>query len=464
MNPKLLNLVLFFFYCFSNTTIAQTIISNVNVVDVEKGAIIESQTIYIKDDKIVSILPYDGIQIEGDLNIDGTDKYLIPGLWDMHTHYNWNYSYATPLLLAHGITGIREMWGVIDSIKMIRKKIANEEMLGPDIYSAGVIIDGKPQIWPGSVGVGNAEEARAEVKKQIKQGVDFFKVYSLLNRQAYYAIVDESKKSGIPFAGHIPGAITFWEAIEAGQQSAEHLYGLLEVSSSQPEILAEFSWADRLGEKKMRFVVETFDKDRFDSLKTVLANSETWLCPTLTVLRSIANLDDPTLLEDPRMGYMPGFFRQMWDPRRDFRFQSRGKAYYEASRTQYKLQLSLMGELADAGVKIIAGTDYPNPFCYPGFSLHDELQLMVEGGMSSKQALQTATINPAIFMDKEAEFGTIEVGKTASLVLLNADPLADIKNTTTINAVFLRGKYLDNNAVEDLLEKARRYAALTDQN
>ncbi len=437
------------------------LIQNVSIVDVKNGSLQANRHVVIEDDQIIAI--YENEVEAGDSTqvVDGTGKYLIPGLWDMHTHYNWNYTYASPLLLAHGITGVREMWGIMNVIKDIRSQTDAGSLLAPDVYSAGSIIDGIPAIWPGSSGVGTKEEAIAEVDKQIAQGVDFLKVYSLLTKENYMAIAERSEEKGVPFAGHIPPSITIWEAMEAGQHSAEHLYGLLEACTSDPETYAEFTRADRFGPKQAIFLSETFSRPLFDSVVTALAQSNTWLCPTLTVLQSISNLDDTTLFTDPRLEYLPAFMAQNWDPRNDFRFQNRGKDYYDASRKKFNLHLSLMGSMEKAGVKIIAGTDYPNPYCYPGFSLHDELQLMVDGGMSNAGALRTATYNPALFMEKEGEFGQVAVGQLASLVLLDANPLEDIKNTRGINGVVLRGSYMDRTDLDNLLEEAKKISANT---
>lgn len=460
--PLIFILALLLFSCeIKDQVDADLLISNVSVVDVKSGQILPGKYVAIQGDRITRI--HDS-EVDGGENtriIDGTGRYLIPGLWDMHTHFNWNYRYASPLLIAHGITGVREMWGVMDSIKHIRSRIASGDLHAPDVYSAGAIIDGTPPIWPGSVGVGTTEEAVAEVDRQISEGVDFLKVYSLLTKENYQAIAERSREKGIAFVGHIPGAVSIWEAMEAGQKSAEHLYGLLEACTSDPEGFTAVRSKDRFGPEQAKFLAETFNRPLFDSLLTVLAQSDTWLCPTLTVLESIANLDDTTRYTDPRLAYLPSFLTQGWDPRNDFRFQNRDPEYYEASRQKFNLQLSLMGSLEKAGVKILAGTDYPNPYCYPGFSLHDELQLMVNGGMSTAGALRTATYHPALFMDKEQEMGQVVSGQLASLVLLEANPLEDISNTQKIAGVFLRGRYFNSEEIKKLKETAKNIAVNT---
>ena len=440
---------------------ADIIITNVNVIDVVNGRIIPNRSVAINGERVSDIYAPNTKKINSQIQIDGSDKYLMPGLWDMHAHYNWNYGYSSLLLVANGVTGIREMWGVTDSIKNIRNMTSDKMLIGPDIYSAGSIIDGMPPIWAQSSGVSNASEALTEVNNQIAAGVDFLKVYSRLSKDAYMAIAKRSKELNVPFAGHIPESVTMWEALEANQQSAEHFYGFLEAcSNSKQEELDRILTLSRFSDERARFLVDTFDRDRFDSLKAAMAKSNTWLSPTLIVFQNMANLDDSSKRNDPRLSYMPQFVQQMWDPQNS-RDQNRGSDYYEALRKKFNLQLSLIGDLEKAGVKIIAGTDYPNSYTYPGFSLHDELELLVKGGMSNASALKAATYNPAVLMNREDEMGEVLKGKLASLVLLNSNPLNDITNTKQIETVFLRGQYLPRKTLDSLLIRAKNISAKT---
>ncbi len=432
--------------CGSEVVNSDYLIKNVSIVDVEKGIILDNRSVAISGDRIQAI--YDeSVNTKNARVIDGTGKYLIPGLWDMHTHYNWNYSYFNSLLIANGVTGVREMWGISDTIKSIRTRTDSGELMGPDLYTAGSIIDGIPPIWPGSSGVADSAEAVEEVRKQIAEDVDFLKVYSRLSRESYFAIATEAVKSNIPFAGHVPSSISMWEAIDAGQQSTEHLYGILEACTSSSEQLEQVSEKGFSSAERANFLVDEFERSLFDSLTLVMSQSDTWLSPTLVVLRNIANLDDSTILNDPRKEYIPAFFDNFW-----FSRSSRSKEHFDAARRKFDLHLSLMGDFEKAGVKILAGTDYPNPFCFPGFSLHDELELMVKGGMTNTGALRAATLNPAIFMKQESEFGSVNNGKKASLVLLSGNPLEDINNVRMIEAVFLKGDYLSRVELDSLLQ------------
>ncbi len=428
---------------------ADYLIENISIVDVEKGAIQSGRYVAIAGNRIVGIYDHNVSLRDGGQTIDGSRKYLIPGLWDMHFHYSLNHKASNPLLIANGVTGIREMWGIPGTIEEIRAKVASESLIAPDIHASGNIVDGSPASWPWASGVKDADEARLAVAEQAGLGVDFIKVYSRLSRDSYAAIASQSKELGIPFAGHLPDAVSIWDAIQSGQASIEHLGGILEASSSRPLELGTFTRDQRI--EKARFLVDTFDRKKFEAVADALARSETWISPTLTLLDSVSQRKGAADLQDPRMHYLPDSVRKMWDPG-----AGRGPEYYEAHGRLFELQRSLLGELSRRGVKLLAGTDALNPFCYPGFSLHEELQLMVKGGMTPADALKTATLNPAKFMDKAGDFGKVETGQVASLVILEADPLNDIRNTESIDAVFIRGRHLDRRSLDAMLEAARQ--------
>ena len=182
-------------------------IKNVNIIDVVEGKTVTNKYITILDDKISGIYDADISNVEEGVTIDGTNKFLIPGLWDMHAHISFDHRYQMGMLLANGVTGTRELWGVMDSIDYIRKGAAQGDFLAPEIFTSGNIIDGKPAIFPGMTEVVTEEEAREAVREQAKQGVDFIKVYSNLKKKAYLAVADEAKKQGVHIAGHIPEAI-----------------------------------------------------------------------------------------------------------------------------------------------------------------------------------------------------------------------------------------------------------------
>jgi cytosine/adenosine deaminase-related metal-dependent hydrolase len=438
---------------------ADYLISDINIIDVKTGEVMPGQYVAISGDSISAIYDRPVRTDDSVIVIEGTGKYLIPGLWDMHAHYNGNYEYSNPLLIANGITGVREMWGDMDTIKDLRKRSREGSIDAPDIYTAGTIIDGVPSTMRAAAGVSNKEEAVAEVNRQVKEGVDFIKVYSSLSLEAFHAIAERCNELEIPFAGHVPFSVTFWDAVRSNIRCVEHQTGFIEACIEHPLEPDKSISRMEFRIKNAEYMVNNFSRELFDSLASLIVESNTWLCPTFTVNHSMANLDDPSLTKDKRLEYMPPRSKRSWGQMSDTLYKRRNKDYYDAQRKIFNLNLSLIGDLEKAGVKIIAGTDFPNPFCYPGFSLHDELGWLVNGGMANLDALQAATINAAVFMEKEGEFGEVVKGQLASLVILNENPLIDINNARDILAVFLRGKYFDRSDLDSLLVNARELAA-----
>ena len=443
-----------------------TLIRNIGLIDVEKGIVQKEANVLFRDSLITSItFGKKAVPLGADTVIDGTGRFLIPGLWDMHTHV-WSDELFFPLLIANGVTGIRDMFeSNVRSTEVWKKKMAEGKIYGPDLRVAGPILDGPKPIWPGSVAVSTPEEGRRAVDslKDILH-TDFIKVYSLLSRDSYFAIADEAKKEHIPFAGHVPNVISVSEAAKAGQKSQEHLYGFMEEASDSADYLMQViqgkikdsTLSDRT--LRMQFLFRTFNTRRLQELLHTIKTTGTWVCPTLTVLHSISYLNDSTLMNDPRMQYMGRGIRYGWDYKKDARFKTWTPAMFKIFQQDFDYKLRIVKYLRDAGVPLLAGTDFPNPFCYPGFSLHDELQWLVKAGLTPAEALQTATVNPARYLGIEQQSGTVSEGRTASMIILDANPLLDIANTQKIEMVILRGKVLGKPTLQALLDKAKRIA------
>jgi len=424
------------------------LITNANIVDVNTGEILKNKTIAIDNNRITAIYDKKIVSSDSTIVINGSGKFLIPGLWDMHAHYRWSHADIDPLLIANGITGIREMWGNMPIMADIPKKMQIEESLSPDVYTSGDLIDGNPPSFPGFSGmitVTKPDEAVEAVDKQIEENVDFIKVYSSLSEECFMAISKEAIRKNIPFAGHIPNQVSIYRAIEAGMASSEHLYGFLYACSAETN--------NRIPpiDKSNEALINTFSEAKFDSLCDVLAKSNMWLCPTLTVNRSLGYLNDTTFTNDKRLKYLPEYLIAIWKQKLSGFTGDVLDTFVKSAKSKYLFELGLIGKMNKKGVKLLAGTDFPNPYVFPGFSLHDELSLMVRGGMSELDALRTATLNPAIFMNKVNDFGSVEVGKLACLVLLNKNPLENIENIGSIEAVILRGRVIDKIKLDKML-------------
>jgi imidazolonepropionase-like amidohydrolase len=433
-----------------NSVKHELVITNVNIIDLESGDLLEGRSVGIDSNRISKIYK-DGIRTSGDSEeFDAKNGYLIPGLWDMHAHYTSYNSQFSKLLLANGVTGIREMWGDMDSTNYYRSK-NKQGFYGPNIYSAGAIIDGVPPIWPGSSGVSNAEEAKAEVLRQIDEGVDFIKVYSGLSEEAFDAIADAANEQKIPFAGHVPNSTNIFHAMKKGMSSSEHVYGLLPGSSIKSDSLLQAGISAPID--PMPYVT-TFNEQKFDSLCKKLAQSDMWLCPTFITQKNYSLLDNPEELQkSPLLKYIKQDLKFGW-------FVIKYDAFTSAElQKALEFQLKLLGKAHKKGVKILAGTDFPNPYTIPGFHLHDELELLVSAGIDELSVLRMAPSDAATFMKKTADFGTIKEGKIASLVLLSANPLENIANTRTIKAVVQRGQLYNQQALDELLASVEKEVA-----
>ena len=438
------------------------VFTHVTVLDMTGAPAQPDMAVVITGDRITEIGRSGSVRMPRDAQVvDATGKFLIPGLWDMHVH--WFHQDYLPLFIANGVTGIRMMWGM-PFHSLWRQEIEQGTLRGPRMAISSPIVDGSPPIWPGSLPVKDTAEGRQLVTWQKGQGADFIKVYSRLSREAYFAIADEARKQGIPFAGHVPDAVSVAEASDAGQKSIEHLTGVLAACSTREEELIKGrneAWStspsgqavlNRASLRPLsRLMLETFSPEKANALFARFARNHTWQCPTLVTQRNMAFIQDPAIHDDPRVKYMPPGIASGWDPAGDFRLKDRTEEDVELARATYRKVKELIGPMRRAGVEFLAGTDVINPYCFPGFSLHDELALLVEAGLSPMEALQAATLNPARYLGKEKDLGTVEKGKFADLVLLDASPLADINNSRKIDAVVFGGKLLPKAELQKML-------------
>ena len=449
---------------------AALVFTHVTIVDTSGGPNQIDMTVFITGDRITAVEKTGKARApRGAQVIDAAGKFLIPGLWDMHVH--WSDARYFPLFIANGVTGIRIMWGTPDHLKQ-REEISKGSLFGPHMSVGSPIVDGPNPIFPGFTSVGNEVEAREFVRQAKEAGYDFVKVYSRLPREAYFAIADESKKLGIPFAGHIPMSISAVEASDSGQRSVEHVdspiaFGTLFTCSNKEEELlkeSETAFKDlslqqpqpsqleafRTLSKKL---LETYDDKKASALFALFVKNNTWQCPTLTVLRSMRSFHNQYFINDPRLKYVPKRTRASWELRNHPVFDSNTAEDWDLGKKVYQRELELVGAMSRAGVELLAGTDLPNPFCFPGFSLHDELGLLVEAGLTPMEALRAATYNPAKFLGVMDSLGTIETGKIADLVLLDANPIEDITNSRKIAAVVVDGKCYLKPALDEMLAK-----------
>ena len=436
-------------------------ITNVTVIDATGAPAQPDMTVVVQGDRIAALGASRQVPVPpGAAVVDGAGKFLIPGLWDMHVH-TYDQSWLT-LFLANGVTGVRVMKGEPNHPRW-RQDIQAGTFLGPRMVIASNLIDGPDPIWRGSVAVSDEAGARVAVQQAKNEGADFVKVYSLLPQPAFFALVEEARKQAIPFAGHVPEAVTAAKASEAGMRSIEHLTGLTVATSTRAaEISAKMG---RIGRTKdassQRGVLtlqaaQSYSPELAQALFARFARNQTWQVPTLTVLRSLSRIGDVHSGADERLRYVAPELAQSWQQRLQ---TPRSSPELTGQRELFRHYLQIVSGMNLAGVGLLAGSDALNPFCFPGFSLHDELELLVQAGLSPMQALQAATRNPAVYWDDLDRAGTITQGKRADLVLLDADPLADIRNTRRINAVVTTGVLLPRDRLDAMLAEVEAATA-----
>jgi imidazolonepropionase-like amidohydrolase len=447
-------------------------ITGVTVVEVESGELLSDRTVIVNGDRIGAVSPDRQLNVPtGARVLNARGKFLIPGLWDMHVHTLPQSTRPRaletflPLFVVNGVTGVREMGAERGILKVAREQMARSPVPVPRVVASGSVLDGYPPLNPAiSIAVDTAEDASRAVDTLRTAGAEFVKVHSGLSRDAYFAVVEAARQQGLPVTGHVPAQISAAEASDAGQRSIEHLAEISMGCSSEEtalrrDLIAALD-ANRtpmsLGMARVAAqsaAAKTLDRDRCRNLFARLKRNNTWVVPTLSVAY---NANDPTRPVDQRLRYFEPETLSHWkvDPRR--RIASNVGQVPPLSAIQDAL--GTVRELAAAGVELLAGSDTTNLMTFPGFDLHLELSLLVAAGLKPLEALQTATINPARFFGITGMQGTVAPGNVADLVVLDANPLADIRNSTKIRAVVVNGRLLDRSELDKLLTRVEAVA------
>jgi imidazolonepropionase-like amidohydrolase len=463
-------------------------IAHVTVIDVTSGQLLPDTTILIKGDRIERVAPSIRLnRVRAARSFDGTGKFVIPGLWDMHAHTRNDHYARTlvfPLEVANGITGIRLMAGdcigscaestTIDLVRRWRAEKVSGTLLAPRIVAASPLLDGSPPIFPSlSFVIHDAVEARRAVHLFQSRGVDLLKVYSNLPRDAFFALVDEARRAGMPVVGHLPIGVTAAEASDAGIKSLEHMHGMQEGCSSiekelideQVQLTAEQIRKNGRPHPMVIYIEQAkrafdhYDEATCHALYERFVRNGTWISPTLytyeDMLKNESGAGQAALGSDPRLQYIPAELLPQPDHEPDA-----VTAAGDALRLRRFQQM--LADMQHTGVGIIAGSDASgSAYHYPGFGLHETLRLLVEGGLTPLEALQTATINAAKYFGTTQSAGTVEAGKVADLVVLNVNPLGEIRATGSIDAVVLSGRLLDRHELDTILASVRAEAART---
>ena len=456
---------------------------DVTVVNVMDGSLRADQTVLITGNRITAVGPAAEIRVSRNAAVvDAAGGFLIPGLWDMHVHsvanvaldmavrsvaaMDWHF----PLFLAWGVTGVRNMNDGTGDITLeltnsVKRRLAAGELHGPRFLANGPSVDGDPPLGSNSAVVRTADEARAAVNKLVESGADFIKVYENLSREAYFAIMDQARRRGIPVDGHIPFRVTPAEAADAGQRTFEHVLamaaGCSTAAAAERErfarVLSPLAGAPAL-EGLAPMTLFHHERALYDSrdpaacaptiaayLRNAVADT-----PNVVAYRDVVTAQE-ILADTSRMRFVPEVIRRNWQAMLSTDLYREMQSVLRPLVPLYSENARLLNE---AGVVLLAGTDVGIPALIPGISLHEELELLVEAGLTPPEALRTATINPARVLGLADSLGSVEVGKLADLVLLDADPLADIRNTQRIRAVIADGRLYRRADLDRLLAES----------
>lgn len=448
------------------------IIRHVTIVDVEAASTIAGQAVVLKGDDIVAVGADATIakDWQAGQTVEGKGRYLIPGLWDMHVHFGGGPELIEenkallPLYVANGITTIRDASGDLpDRVLAWRGEIASGSLFGPRLLTSGAKIEGIAPVWKGTIEVGSEKDVDAALDRlKNRDKVDFVKITdSTLKPELFLYALGRAKALGIRTSGHIPMALTTEQAVDAGISSIEHLdYAYNAGAKDEAAIAADFA-AGRIDRAEANRRLDAgFDRDTAMAAYRRFAAKGVSVTPTLNGSRIIAYLDRDDHSKDEGLAYIGPKLRKTYD----WRIERAAKADAAAIAARHKQiddVATILPMLAEAGVPIIAGTDagFLNSFNYPGFGLHDEIELYAQKGLTPAQALASATRAGPAWFDWLDRYGAIKPGMAADLVLLGQNPLEDIAATRAIDTVVMRGKVYDRAALDAMLVAAREQVA-----
>ncbi|MDW3192664.1 MAG: amidohydrolase family protein [Cytophagales bacterium] len=449
-------------------------IQNITIIDPIDG-LKENQTLVIKDGKIHRVAPSAELKLS-DQNtiIDGTGKYLIPGLWDTHVHFSYMEELAPRMLdlfLAYGITSVRDTGGDINFVNQWKQKALSNPTGAPRVMIAGPLLDGLPNVYDGSdpghpplsVGLGTVADVQDQIELLDSMDVDLLKAYEMLTPEQFATVTKMAREKGLKVTGHVPLSMDVISASNAGLNSMEHMRNLEISCASNWEALLQqrrdmlFSGrTDKGGILRSRIhaaqrpiAIENYDEGRANEVLGVLATNETWQIPTLTLATNVTERPFAEVQYQESFKYLPENVENQWKQNIEDFVNTRQPTEFQLEYTTWFR--NMVGKVHVAGIDIMAGTDCPIFFLTPGRSLHQELVVLVNAGLSPLDALKTATYNPARYFNMENELGTIKENHWADLLILDANPLENIDHTRQINAVIKQGNYMDRARLDEML-------------
>ena len=421
---------------------------NVNVIPMTSETVFAARTVIVTDGAIVTIGKVEDTPVpKNAVVIDGTDRFLMPGLYEMHGHVpplaSDELNRVLQLYVANGVTTVRGMLGQPSHLEM-RSALEKGELLGPRLYTSGPSFNGRS--------VSSPEQAVSMVEQQRAAGYDFLKIHPGLTRDEFDAMAATADRVGIRFAGHVPENVGIDRALESGIATIDHLDGYME-SLLRPHDAPSGGLSGFFGV----FIADQADETKIDDIVAATVEAGTWNVPTDSLFRhATSSATDPADMVDwPEMQYMPADTVARWqrakravldDPNYDPETAARAVA----------IRQKLILELHRNGAGLLLGSDSPQIFNVPGFAVHHELAYLVDAGLTPFEALQTGTANPARFFGQRDRFGVVKTGADADLILLDANPLDDIRNTRRIHGVMIRGRWLPRSELDQILDALSR--------
>lgn len=451
----------------SQKTKLDLLIDNANVVDVKTGQLLVNQQIGVRNDTIIFVREAgNNSDFTATQTIDATGKFVIPGLWDMHVHFRGGNELIEenknllPLFIANGITGVREAGGdMTQEIFKWRTEIQSGRLIGPTIYTSGPKLDGPKATWAGSIPVTTKEEVIQAVDSLENMGVDFIKIYdSSISREAYIWIIEEAKKRGITTSGHMPFTVMLADAVNAGLGSVEHLYYVLKGASTQEKEITQDVIDGKSGFwGSMEKLIATYDDAQANSIFEMLKSNNTYVTPTKHIGNTLSYLDRDNHENDEYLQFVGDGIIETYKGRVRSAMRANQKAIEERHQLNSTFA-SLIPKMQAAGVSLLAGSDAgaSNSYVYQGISLHQELAALVAAGLTPAEALRTATINGATFLKVDDYYGSIEIGKSSDMLILNANPLAEITNTQKIDMLVLGNQTFSKADLEKMLNDLKK--------
>jgi imidazolonepropionase-like amidohydrolase len=449
--PALLLRVLLLGICTFSTQVAiadSAAFVNVNVIAMNDDSVIRAQTVIVNGDRIVAIGDVEVTVLPGDAQIiDGTDRYLLPGLTEMHGHVTSTTADSLDsvlgLFVANGVTTVRGMLGRPSHLKL-RQRIIDQDVLGPRLITSGPSFNGDS--------VDSPEQAVEMVKAQFEAGYDFLKIHPGLTHLEFMAIADAANELGIPFAGHVPSDVGVPDALSAGISSIDHLDGFMQTLISPHE-----DPTGGVGGFFGLLLAADADESRIRKIAEETAAAGVRVVPTEALFEHTVNGVSPEDIGNwSEMKYVSRSTVNQWvNQKRELINDPEVSPELRMRAIELRRQIILELHRAGAGL-LLLGSDSPQRFNVPGFALHRELEYLVAAGLSPFDALRTGTVNPAVFFAAEVDAGTIEVGKIADLVLLDQNPFEDIKNIRRVHGTMLRGRWVNRPEIDAILARAER--------